>query len=196
MRSPTTIRAPTSASSWGWGWVAWSMRCCPGEGCGMNPTRRTGCCGRRGFSPPEPSGLIPVLDQATVAVGVEQRHGAQRPHERRVLAEGALPTAALGHESADDYGLGIYTPDEPQGRRQGRTGGDDIVNDGDAAPPDGVDPGRIHAQPLGLVGGDGVNGLGPTVTKVDLGRLVQDHIVVDPQRTAGFDGDGDAHRRN
>ena len=57
----------------------------------------------------------------------------------------------------------------------------------------GVDPGRIHAQALRRVRRDGVDGLGPRFAQVDLGRLVQDEVVVQPERPGDLDGQGDAH---
>ncbi len=83
---------------------------------------------------PAPS-LTPVFDEATLAVGVEQRHGTEAAHEGSVLTERTSPPTTLGHEGADDDGLGVHAPHQPQSRRQRGTGGDDVVDDGDAALP-------------------------------------------------------------
>ena len=75
----------------------------------------------------------------------------------------------------------------------GRTGGDDVVDHGYATAPDRLDPGRVHPQHLGAVGGDGPHRLGQGLAQVDLGGLVEDHVVVQAEGPADLDGQRDAH---
>ena len=99
----------------------------------------------------------------------------------------------LGHQGTDDDGLGAGPAHEVERRRGGRTGGDDIVDDGHTTAPDHLDPGRVHPQHLGAVGGDGPYRFGQGLAQVDLGCLVEDHVVVQAEGSADLDGQRDTH---
>ena len=74
-----------------------------------------------------------------------------------------------------------------------RPGGDDVVDHRHPPAPHRPDPGRVHPQGLLGVGGDRPHRLGQGLTQVDLGGLVQDHVVVEPQGATDLDGQRDAH---
>ena len=159
--------------------------------------RRTGAAvARRGAAAGRVTGSVPVFDETPGAVGMEERHGTERADQLGVVTQGLAPRAALCHEGPDDHRLGLHASDQPQSGRQRGAGRDDVVDDRHPPATDGVDPGRVHAQPLGLVRRDGVDRLGPRLAQVDLRRLVQNDVVVQPEGAAGLDGQRNPHGRH
>ena len=128
--------------------------------------------------------LVPLTDDVTIALlicvdlGVSFAETAgrelaelMRPARPEIVVSVAtmgIPLAieasrALGHEGPDHDGLGVHAPDQAERGRQRGSGGDDVVHHGDALAAHRVDPGGVHAEPLGRVGRDGVHRLGPAL---------------------------------
>ena len=63
---------------------------------------------------------VPVFDETSGTIGMEQRHGAEGADQCRIVAQRVPPGTAFGHERPDDDRLGLHASDQPQGRRRGR----------------------------------------------------------------------------
>ena len=143
-----------------------------------------------GVSRQESSRSTPELSASSTrskppsVAAAEQRQLAERPHHRRVVAErrratpsprSRSPRCATG--SAPDA---AQQPERRGGRRAGR---DDVVDERDAATLDDArDRARGRREPLGRRRRDRPHRLGDRVAEVDLRGLVEDHVLVEPER--------------
>ena len=121
---------------------------------GIGSARRLALTGGAKYSVEGATTSVPVLDEAAGPVRMEQRHGAEGPDQCRVRAERLPPGAALGHQRADDDGFGLHAADQARAEASEApvetTSSTTVMR----AATDGADPGRVHTQPLRLVGGD------------------------------------------
>ena len=167
-----------------------------GARCARRPTPSRSCCGTStSWRPPEPPS-VPQPQSSTRPPSPSGWNSGMAPEcadQGRVLAERLLPPATLGHQSADDDGLGVHAAHQAERRGQRGASRDHVVDHGHPPAPHRHHTRRVHAEPLGLVGRDGVHRLGPRLAQVDLRRLVQDHVVVETEGPAGLDGQGDPH---